>query len=93
MGGAILSLDWMNPKESWKWAGPDWKNHISGHVKAIDGVEIQSSDPEDMFKSWYKVLGNVSADPESRSILLVRILVTFLSLKWLLMIQEYHILD
>ena len=60
----------LHPKESGKWAGPDWKNHISGHVKAIDGVEIQSSDPEDMFKSWYKVLGNVSTDSESRSILL-----------------------
>ena len=24
MGGAILSLDWMEPKESWKWAGPNW---------------------------------------------------------------------
>ena len=70
MGGAILSLDWMNPKESWKWAGPDWKNHVSGHIKAIDGVEIQSSDPEAMFKSWYKVLGGVSTDSESRSILL-----------------------
>lgn len=70
MGGAILSLDWMNPKESWKWAGPDWKNHIAGHIKAIDGVEIQSSDPEAMFKSWYKVLGDVSTDPANRSILL-----------------------
>jgi hypothetical protein len=70
MGGAILSLDWMNPKESWKWAGPDWKNHIAGCIKAIDGVEIQSSDPEAMFKSWYKVLGDVSTDPENRSILL-----------------------
>ena len=70
MGGAILSLDWMNPKESWKWAGPDWKNHIAGHIKAIDGVEIQSSDPEAMFKSWYKVLGDVATDPANRSILL-----------------------
>ena len=26
MGGAIVSLDWMNPKESWKWAGPIGKN-------------------------------------------------------------------
>ncbi|GIR19509.1 MAG: hypothetical protein CM15mP34_0330 [Gammaproteobacteria bacterium] len=33
MGGAILSLDWMNPKESWKWAGPNWEEYISGPVK------------------------------------------------------------
>jgi len=57
MGGAILSLDWMNPKDSWKWAGPNWKNHISGHVEAVDGVEIQSSDPNEMYHKWQKVLG------------------------------------
>ena len=29
MGGAIVSLDWMNPKESWKWAGPEWNKYLS----------------------------------------------------------------
>ena len=70
MGGAILSLDWMNPKDSWKWAGPDWKSHMSGHVKAVDGVEIQSTNPEEMFNSWNKVLGTNKIDLESKSIFL-----------------------
>ena len=35
MGGAILSLDWMEPKESWKWAGPNWEKNISGLIKGL----------------------------------------------------------
>ena len=56
MGGAIISLDWMNPKESWKWAGPEWNNHITDDIKGIDGIEIQASNPEEMFNRWKDIL-------------------------------------
>ena len=56
MGGAIVSLDWMNPKESWKWAGPEWSNHITDDIKGIDGIEIQASNPEEMFNRWKDIL-------------------------------------
>ena len=57
MGGAILSLDWMNPKESWKWAGPNWDEFINTNtIKRFVGVEIQSDDPEDMMNKWQSVL-------------------------------------
>ena len=56
MGGAIVSLDWMNPKESWKWAGPEWNNHITDDIKGIDGIEIQASNPEEMFNRWKDIL-------------------------------------
>ena len=68
MGGAILSLDWMNPRDSWKWAGPNWKNHISGYVKAVDGVEIQSSNPNEMYHKWQKVLGVKDSQPKENLI-------------------------
>jgi len=64
MGGAIVSLDWMNPKESWKWAGPEWNNHITDDIKGIDGIEIQASNPEEMFNRWKDIL-NVSNINES----------------------------
>ena len=80
MGGAILSLDWMNPKESWKWAGPDWKNHISGAVSAIDGVEIQSDNPKGMFESWCKVLGDPKVDIEKN--------IIFLDNTWLKFVRD-----
>ena len=25
IGGAIVSLDWADPPESWRWAGPSWR--------------------------------------------------------------------
>ena len=57
MGGAILSLDWMDPKESWKWAGPNWDKFINTSlVNRIVGVEIQAENPEDMKNTWQSVL-------------------------------------
>ena len=57
MGGAILSLDWMNPKESWKWAGPNWDEFVNtSTIKRFVGVEIQSDDPEGMKSKWQSVL-------------------------------------
>ena len=57
MGGAILSLDWMNPKESWKWAGPNWDQFINtSTINRFTGVEIQSDDPEEMKNTWQAVL-------------------------------------
>src|SRR5262245_12954693 len=39
VGGAIVSLDWMKPPESWKWAGPRWKSAVRTDVVAeIVGV-------------------------------------------------------
>ena len=32
VGGTILSLDWMDPPESWRWAGPDWEQHVRTDV-------------------------------------------------------------
>ena len=69
MGGAILSLDWMEPKESWKWAGPNWEENISGPIKGIDGVEIQSDDPELMLNTWLRVLGDVERDHKNKILL------------------------
>ena len=79
MGGAILSLDWMNPKESWKWAGPEWTSHISGPVSGVDGVEIQSSNPDEMFKDWLEVLGSTKSDPDKRIIFLDNTWLKFIS--------------
>ena len=65
MGGAILSLDWMNPKASWKWAGPNWEEYISGPVKGVNGAEIQSDNPQSMFDDWRKIFPNQRLDLEN----------------------------
>jgi hypothetical protein len=57
VGGAILSLDWMDPEESWWWAGPRWRECVRTDVSgAIAGVEIQAEDPAGMARRWSEVL-------------------------------------
>ena len=57
LGGAILSLDVMDPPESWKWAGPEWQNFIETKTaEKIIGVQIQSLDPVKMKERWQSVL-------------------------------------
>ena len=69
MGGAILSLDWMNPKESWKWAGPNWDEFVNtSTIKRFVGVEIQSDDPEAMKNKWQSVLRMPSENVSDRQI-------------------------
>jgi len=57
IGGAILSLDFMDPQESWKWAGSEWQKFVETKtVETIIGVQIQSSDPTQMKDRWQSVL-------------------------------------
>ncbi len=58
IGGAIVSLDEMNPPESWRWAGPDWQKNTRRDVTSeIIGADLQSADPNAMAKRWSEVLG------------------------------------
>ncbi len=57
VGGAILSLDWMEPPESWRWAGPRWLDAVRTEVTTgIVGAEIQARDPAAMARRWSQVL-------------------------------------
>jgi len=58
VGGAILSLDKMDPPESWRWAGPGWESRSRTEVSSgIVGTIIQAEDPEQMATRWSEVLG------------------------------------
>ena len=57
VGGAILSVDHMNPKEHWAWGGPDWRSHVRTDVStAVVGAELQAADPAAMAARWAAVL-------------------------------------
>jgi hypothetical protein len=57
VGGAILSLDWMDPPGSWRWAGPDWESKRATEVvSGISGVELEARDPAAMAERWARVL-------------------------------------
>ncbi|MFT7687109.1 MAG: hypothetical protein ACI9FB_002461 [Candidatus Azotimanducaceae bacterium] len=55
MGGAIVSIDEMQPPESWRWGGPDWENRRAHHVTGISAVDIQAKAPKTMATQWAKV--------------------------------------
>jgi hypothetical protein len=58
VGGAIVSIDHMVPKERWQWGGPDWqRNAVTDTSLEIVGAEIQADDPAAMAKRWGEVLG------------------------------------
>ena len=77
MGGAIVSLDWMNPKESWKWAGPEWNKYITDDIKGIDGVEIQANNPEGMFNRWKDILDASNINESEKKIYLDNTWISF----------------
>lgn len=58
VGAAIVSLDWMDPPEAWRWGGPDWPKHPGeGLVTGIHGIHVDASDPADIAARWGRVLG------------------------------------
>lgn len=57
-GGAIVSIDEARPPESWRWAGPTWRERIrTSRVSGITGVEIQCEDPAEMALRWGRMFG------------------------------------
>ena len=58
IGGAILSLDFMNPKERWEWGGPHWQSHVCTDTSVkIVGAELQAKNPQQMAARWARGLG------------------------------------
>jgi len=57
VGGAILSIDAMKPRESWRWGGPDWPQRSrTDVVSRIAGATVQAADPDAMAARWAEVL-------------------------------------
>jgi hypothetical protein len=61
IGGAILSLDSMVPKERWEWGGPHWQAHVCTDTSVkLAGAELQARDPAQMAERWAQVLGRAA---------------------------------
>ena len=56
--GTILSLDKMDPPSSWLWASTNWEEKVNTEVSSgLNGVHLQSKDPEALMRKWEKALG------------------------------------
>jgi hypothetical protein len=66
VGGAILSIDSMassadlhDEMTSWKWAGPNWQDHVqTTRTSAMVGLEFQTTDPAELAQTWSEVVGS-----------------------------------
>ena len=56
--GAIVSLDWAAPEQSWRWAGPSWTGRVPDHAPGgLTGLTIEVNDPAAAARRWADVLG------------------------------------
>jgi Glyoxalase-like domain len=61
--GAIVSLDWAAPEQSWRWAGPSWTGRVPDHAPGgVTALTIEVSDPPAASRRWAAVLGISAAD-------------------------------
>jgi hypothetical protein len=65
--GAIVSLDWAKPPESWRWAGPSWTGGAPAHPSGgIAGITVEVKDPVHAANRWSSVLGLGAATAGAR---------------------------
>ncbi len=56
--GALVSVDWAEPPESWRWAGPAWTGKAPPHRPGgIAGLTVEVDDPVGAAARWAEVLG------------------------------------
>jgi hypothetical protein len=70
--GAIVSLDWAEPPESWRWAGPDWTGKAPSHAAGgVSGITVEVDDPAAAAARWAEVLGLTVTDDDGTPIVLL----------------------
>lgn len=56
--GAIVSLDWASPANSWRWAGPAWIGTGPDHpAGGIAGITVEVAEPAMAAQRWARILG------------------------------------
>ena len=68
--GAIVSLDWADPPQSWRWAGPEWTGRAPSHPSGgVCGLTVEAFEPTVAAARWAEVLGlTVSRDGRAATI-------------------------
>ena len=62
--GAIVSVDWADPPESWRWAGPAWTGSPAPHSPGgVSAISVEVKEPLAAAQRWAQALG-LEADRE-----------------------------
>jgi len=65
--GAIVSVDWATPTQSWRWAGPAWTGRAPEHSRGgVTGLTIEVTDPAAAARRWAAVL-DTAANSDGRA--------------------------
>lgn len=68
--GAIVSLDWSTPAQSWRWAGPQWTGGAPQYPDSgITGLTVEVKEPAVAAQRWAAVLG-LTADVQGGAALI-----------------------
>ena len=60
--GAIVSIDWANPADSWRWAGPAWTGKAPPHGPGgITSLTVEVDEPKKAASQWAELLGCTAA--------------------------------
>jgi hypothetical protein len=63
--GAIVSLDWAEPPQSWRWAGPEWTGQAPPHAAGgVSGITVEVGDPAAAAARWAQILGLTVTDDD-----------------------------
>jgi len=61
--GAIVSIDWADPPEAWRWAGPAWTGRAPSHpAGGVCGLTVEVFEPAAAAARWAEVLGLAVTD-------------------------------
>lgn len=59
--GAIVSIDWAEPPETWRWGGPEWIGKApGGQDGAIRSITVGVADPATTAERWASALDTVA---------------------------------
>ncbi|MGE0881269.1 MAG: VOC family protein [Acidimicrobiia bacterium] len=57
VGGTFLAIDWADPVDGWRWAGPDWVSFIRTHVVTeLCAAEMTTPDARSVAQQWATLL-------------------------------------
>ena len=71
--GAIVSLDWADPPQSWRWAGPEWTGQApTTAAGGLSGITVEVADPMAVATRWAEVLGLAVTDDDGTPTVLLQ---------------------